>query len=266
MIIFGFSKTSDHVRCFTDTTGNQNLNIMANIDIENDKGNEKNRPADIDIEKKKSGSVWPWILGLAIVIVGAWILIELLGNGDDTDESLVVDTQEQVEEGVIERENPMADDRATTDANNPIVAYTAFLSEYKATEAMGLDHGFTSEAIERLGASLKAVATRMEVEETPEVEKATAIMDRYARDIRQDPLKASHADSINVVLMAATDVINAMQDAQFPELNSKVETLRDISKGFNGGELTLNQKGELKRYFNISQEVLARMYRESDEV
>lgn len=68
--------------------------------------------ADIDLERKSSGSLWPWIAGLAVLALLAWGVGEAL----DTDEAAVVasDDVEEVREPET-REAETLDGAATRD-------------------------------------------------------------------------------------------------------------------------------------------------------
>lgn len=53
--------------------------------------------ADLDVQPKKRGSVWPWILLLLIIAVGAYFFLRNRGdindavNGTNTTDSTIVD-------------------------------------------------------------------------------------------------------------------------------------------------------------------------------
>ena len=39
--------------------------------------------ADIDVERKSGASIWPWIIGLIVLALLIWALMELLGDDDE---------------------------------------------------------------------------------------------------------------------------------------------------------------------------------------
>lgn len=64
--------------------------------------------ADIEIERKRGGSVWPWILGLLLLLLLGWLLWEWLD-----------DDREVVEEPAVVTE-PVVADPATTAPVQPL--------------------------------------------------------------------------------------------------------------------------------------------------
>jgi len=187
---------------------------------------------EIKIEKKKP--VWPWILGLAILV----FLIYFLAFYDRPDM----------------KEAPQTTSLIDVKENNVTVAeFVRFIEE--DSREMGVDHVYTNEALLKLIEATKAMADEINFDVQANLDKAR----EYAKLITEDEFKASHANSIRNAADILTDALQRMQQARYPELTNEASELRNAAGSIKPDVLTLDQKDEVKGFFGKAADLLKKM-------
>jgi hypothetical protein len=194
--------------------------------------------AEIEIEKKKSK--WPWIL-LALLILAALLYFFVWADDDtdDMDDMENVTTEQVVEENEVEEETAEWEDNAGDTTS--VQAFDAYIKN----PDMGLDHKYTNGALLKLIAVVKTVADKNSVDINADLQNAK----KEANSIKKDPMKVTHANSIKDAGQHILKGLKTIQEEKFPDLSNAYS---DVDKAFakiEGNQETLNQKEEVKTFF-----------------
>ena len=195
--------------------------------------------ADIDIEKKKP--IWPWIL-LGLLIIAAIIAFFLWFDGDEEDD---IDDVEPVANS-----DNMA--TLTSDTEGVIAAYTAFLDE---DMDMGIGHEYTHSGLTQLIEAVRQVADDLDVDVDADLAEAKA----NANDIMKDPMDVDHANKIRNAVQVIAGALVTIQQERFPQLGQESDKLRDYAQNIMPDTKTLNQKEDVKTFFQQAEDLLTKM-------
>ena len=220
--------------------------------------------AQIRIEEKKSGSVFPWILGLLLLGLVAWAAFAFL---DDEDNDGALLDAEELEYPAAEMATEITgepdgtfidgDDEVVVEYDAYAPAFTKFMDYTVNMEGeMGLDHEFSHNAITYLAEATEAVADAYDVEITDNTERAKQLAD----DITKDPYATDHADKIRLAAINITETLERVDKWAFDTRNADaLSNLRKEAQAINGKTLTLNQKEDVRGFFKAARNVLAGM-------
>lgn len=140
-----------------------------------------------------------------------------------------------------------------SDNNNTISEYINFVSA--DNNKMKLDHAYTSEALLKLTDATKAVADKAHYTINEDLNK---IKD-YAKQVTEDKLATTHANDIKKAADVITKVLGSIQEMKYPALSNEAGQLKEASSAINPDVLTLQQKNEIKKYFEKAADLLAKM-------
>lgn len=225
--------------------------------------------ADIDIQKK-SKPVWPWILGVLLLIAVAWVTIDALNDGGpETGETAILDrpvvTEQPVvvvpepEEGLIEEPTSEVIAQAEeAELQGPAKDFVTFVDTSKASADMGLHHEYTSTGIQQLSSALSYIVETKFADDV-ELGKRKDLMEKKANQIQKDPMSLKHANMIQDAFVAASNVMDRLQQTGYPDLEEKVKDAKKAAKEINVSKPTLEQKDNVKNFFEESSEVVEAM-------
>ena len=202
--------------------------------------------AEIKIEKKKP--IWPWII-LVLVILA--ILYFLVFADDDNEEVEDVNTEQIEEEETTWEEE--ADTTWQEQANTGAVA--GYLSYVADESRMGVDHQYTNNALIELMNAVQAKADSMNYDISADMQQVR----QQAQKIQQDPAALTHANTIKDAGMQLANILQNMQEEEFPQLSSDVEEVKTAASNIDGSKQTLNQKDQVNKFFNEAADVLRKM-------
>jgi phenylalanyl-tRNA synthetase alpha subunit len=193
--------------------------------------------ARIDIERKRS-PVWPWILGVILVVVLVWILIDTNEREETTDVTTVV-TEPGEESGITSDE------------------VQTFLNTIADTSALGMQHEYTSNTIQQMSDALEYIADNSKAD--VEIQSTVAELNTKADNITRDPESTEHADKIKDAFVTTSDLISQLQESIYPDLNQEAQDVEQAAQNVNGEELTLSQKDEIHTFFQETAQVVRAM-------
>ena len=204
-------------------------------------------------EKKKSGSILPWIIGLLVLALAVWGITELFDEGDHTELDLVEEGYiDEVDDEVAEVGADI-DDAYLSDFN----AYMDYTTDMEGQ--MGLDHEFSHKAISLLASAASSVAESRNVMANDAQSKAQRAM-QLADDITKDPYATDHADKIRMAALMITDILENVDNESFNGANRmEITKLRKEAQDITAETLTLNQKEDVRSFFATARNVLSRM-------
>lgn len=197
--------------------------------------------AEIEIEKKNP--IWPWIL-ITILVIAA-LLYFFVWADDGTDD---VDDMDDVNTEQIDNNNEIDNEASNyQDAEN--MQYVALINEYDTyinDPQMGLDHEYANGALMKLISAVDATANELGVDIKADLEKART----EAQSISEDPLKVTHANSIKDSGKHILKALKTIQTEKFPDMSNAYSDIDSAFSKIDAGKETLNQKEEVKAFFN----------------
>ncbi|MBE0663130.1 MAG: hypothetical protein IH597_11770 [Bacteroidales bacterium] len=198
--------------------------------------------AEIKIEQKKQG--WLWII--AGLVVAALLIYFLVFHDSDRNTEAVSDAD------YISNTNEPAPSGVNGD-NGAVATYVTFVENNK--ENMGLHHDYTNEALLKLIEATNAKANEVGYEVRADMETVK----EYANRITNDSHETTHADNIRKAADILSDVLQNIQQAEYPDLADDVEELKSASTSIKPGVLVLDQKDAVKHYFAEASDLLQKM-------
>lgn len=191
--------------------------------------------AEIKIEKKQP--IWPWILAALAVLA-------LLGY-------FFIDTDK--DDDVAQESSETSDLTSVQENNGTVAAYVDFVKS--DTNRMTLDHHYTSEALTKLTQATEAMANEADYD----VQADLAEVKQYADQITDDAFETSHANSIRKAADIAARSLKNMQQAKYPSLSAEADQVSSAASAINPDVLTLDQKDQVKGFFDQAADLLAKM-------
>ncbi len=227
--------------------------------------------AEIRIEEK-SNAWLPILLGvLALLLIGG-IAFAVLNDDDDRVEQVAdVDANAPAVIPITGEEAPgtikpvaVADEDFDATWNGSEADYETNYIYYissldKVDSEMGLDHEYSKVALMALANSLVALSREQGMSEAVNITANSQLLREKAMDLTRDWRSTEHADMIREAAMVAVEVVDEIQDAKFPSMDNEVAALQEQAKSIKSGTLTLEQKGEVKKFFRMAADVLGSM-------
>ena len=222
--------------------------------------------ADIRVERK-STSIWPWLLGLALLVLAG---LFLFGAFDDDNDAYITDADDtELDEGTLES-NTVLDGDANDlpqptvvgnedgdyEVRKSIAAFTAFVDEPEVE--MNLEHDYTRKGLKLLAGSLTALADRYDIEDV-QLQNAKKVMINKANVLDNNWKSTDHADHIQEAFMSATKVMEQIQQKHLPGMSKEVRKVCDEAEGIDPHTLTLDQKNAVKTFFRDAADVVEQM-------
>ena len=192
--------------------------------------------AEIKIEKKKA--IWPWILLLLLIVAIAYYF-----STRDRGEA----TEEIVQSATVETVEPIK--QPETDY---IAIYLQFLEEGKQ---MDLSHGYSHDALTHLADAVNQKAMQFGMDVSSDMERVKMQADH----LTMNELETTHADSIRAASVILTNVLQKIQQANYPNLGDEMNDVSKAAKNIKPKKLTLDQKQVVKNYFEKTGQLLKGM-------
>ncbi|MEC5167152.1 hypothetical protein RCH18_002902 [Flavobacterium sp. PL11] len=190
---------------------------------------------EIKIEKKTS--IWPWIFLLLGIIAAIWFFFFR------TDETNV---QEVVTDTDTEMVQPMEDNNAVSD-------YIMFVNN--DPDKMGLDHEYSSEALNKLTTAVEATANKQNFDISADIAKAR----QFTEEIQKDPTATNHSDKIKGAADILSMALKNLQQEKYSNLTAEADSVKAAAAGINPAVLTLDQKDAVKNFFTTAADLLTKM-------
>lgn len=197
--------------------------------------------AEINIEKKKP--IWPWILlGL---LLAAIVLFFVLSDNDEQSE-------QASDEPVIE-ETSSQDEQE----KRKMTSLSTFIKTVEEEDGkMGIDHVYTHRALTQMTEAMRAVAEQQNIDINADLD----ILVNRADSVKQDPLELTHANSIKKAFETANAAFATLaQQAQAENVEEGVEHLETHTENLELDKPTLEQRQEVKGYFDKAAEILQKI-------
>lgn len=198
--------------------------------------------ADIDIQEKRKGAVWPWIIGVLALVLVVWGIAEMMGGEGD---EFVADTTEEI---VVD---PVP---APTDMERP-AEVTQFVQQCgtpgAAQDDMGLAHEYTQQCITSMTAALNAVITRAQVDGTDLSEQFATYREK-ADNLTQDPQSSEHAAMIDGIFDDAASLVSSIEESRAGTggaLDAQTDAVQQAADAVNATDPLLEQQETVGNFF-----------------
>ena len=205
--------------------------------------------AEIHIERKKK-PVWPWILGLLLLLFLIWLVVRWMAPADapvTATDTVVTDTM-----GTM----PPGTDTATTataGVPNEVREFTLRCRVAQGTtpEAAGPDHEWTRTCLDLLARSISAVAAQRSA--SPDITQRLDTVRQQIESIREsDATSVAHSNQARQAAIESAEALRSMQQAfagTNQQVQSSVDNAHAAAQQIRGTEALLNQKDTLTRFF-----------------
>ncbi|MEW5929336.1 MAG: hypothetical protein AB1941_17930 [Gemmatimonadota bacterium] len=215
--------------------------------------------ADIDIERKGPG-IWPWIIGLLVLALVAWLLVEALADDDEAVEQPVA--------AVTEPAPPPADPVATAPAAAGAAgaaALPAAAQEYMTTCAprepgsMALDHQYTSDCIRRLVASVEAMVRQPGMAGVDVQAQLADARQRAERLVQTPETSAEHAGMTREAFTSLAALLGTVQDQRYPAMDGQATRLEQTAGSVQPSRPLLDQREAVQDFLRQAGDLLQGM-------
>jgi len=206
--------------------------------------------AEIKIEKKSKKPIWPWIIGLLLLVGAIWVIGEVADSPENelAEEEMHLAPEAQPGDeisDISETEAPVAGTAAIDD-------FLAYVEDDKIEDQMGLDHQATSDALMKLSAALKEISNGQFEQEIGQIEQS-------AQQIQGNPESLKHADVVSSAFTNAANVLEQIQTSQFPDAEGDVKEVMEKSKLINEDQQMTNQKENIEDFFDEAADAIETM-------
>ena len=199
-------------------------------------------------EKKKSGSILPWIIGLLLLALVIWGVAEAF---EETDEEVY--TEEVVDDADVVA--PVANE---VDYATPIAAYMTTTASMEGE--MGLDHEFSHQALSQLAEATVSLAESKGLTDEASARQKADRVRQLADEIMRDPMSGDHGDKIGMAAMLITEILEDVDQQSYgSQSTDAITTMRNEAQEISGETLTLNQKDNVRSFFSQARTVLQKM-------
>lgn len=214
--------------------------------------------AEINLEHKKR-AIWPWILGLIVLLLLVWLVVEMT----DRDEPEVIG-------GVVSDTAVAVTDTSLTGGAPVAGAVPAPLQQYLSTcrqaegsqpSAMGAEHEFTTTCLSLLADSMSAVAAQRPMDS--QINDQLSTLRQQIASIREsDASSLDHSNRTREAAIAGANALGAMHRA-YAGTNAQVETAvgsaRNAAQQIQPTEQLLNQNAQVTAFFREAGNALQAM-------
>jgi hypothetical protein len=209
--------------------------------------------ADLDVERKTGPVLWPWILGLLLLAVLAWLIFSMMGR-DDRPAAVTTDT-------VAREQAPAASPAAMLPPAVEAFMRDCYLEEGTRAETMGMEHEFTLNCLEQLAGSLEGLAQQRPG--APNIDQHTQTIRDRARQIRESPdTSLEHATWTREAADSGAAALESLHQAWHPgdqQVQRSVAQTRQAAQGIRPDDQHLEQLSDLRSYFRSAGEAMRQL-------
>ena len=227
--------------------------------------------AEIRVERKEGGSIWPWIIGLLALLLIGWLLYSMFGRDEDTavDQFGTVGDTMAMAPGVMPMDTGMAAGTGMGAGAAMAAGVPAEVQQFQQTCAepgaaqaqAAMDHQFTIDCTRQLTTALEAVVRRDTVGSTALEPRLQEMRPRVAA-ISQDPQATDHANRVRDAFTSIASLMNSVQETRpnaAPALRTQVSGVQQAAQGVSATTPLLDQKEQIGNFFRSAGEALRSM-------
>ncbi|HEY8400276.1 MAG TPA: hypothetical protein VIK89_03385 [Cytophagaceae bacterium] len=204
--------------------------------------------ADIRIEKK-SKPLWPWILGVLVVIGLVWAVVQF---SDSKKQETAYNTEQKTTGEPTEWQTQGEPTEETSMAN--VNSFVAFINEEEVTDQIGIDNQITGDALDKLSAAMKDLAG-----DDQTFHQQINSIEQTAQEIKEDPESMSEGTKVTEAFHSASNLLSDIQASKYPGAEEAVIQVEDAAKAVTAEDQLQNQQREIKTFFEESAKALEEM-------
>ncbi len=121
---------------------------------------------------------------------------------------------------------------------------------------MGVDHEYSSEALDYLIDAVEEKADMLNVDVRADLDEAR----RNASEITKDPNKLNHADLIKKSGRIIVQALTTLQTEKFPTLKDDIAKVNTAVNKIDTSVKTLDQKNKVNDFFKSAESLLLKMH------
>jgi hypothetical protein len=218
--------------------------------------NKEDTVADINVERR-GPSIWPWIVGLLVLALLIWALIEMFGDRDQ-----VAVTDRTVATEPVTTEQPLA---PVTTTETPAV-FASFQQQCVQTQAgqeMGLQHEYTANCLRMLADGLEDVVRRDQATQAnlqPQVQTVRQQADRLQQSAADNMQHANMARDAMTSAVTAMENIHQQRWGTDTQLHEPVRQARQAAESINPQTPLTEQNQTVNQFFQHSWNALQNMH------
>lgn len=209
--------------------------------------------------KREKRPLWPWIIGLLVVMLLIWLLLETMGR----DEEAAVATGTAVTETITPAPTATTDPADAAVLPQQVEEYmrTCYVEEGAEPETVGREHEFSTNCLNLLAGSMSAVAQQRPAD--PAIDQQIENVRQQAEAIREsDPASLEHSNAVRRAAEASAEALGTMQQAfagTDQQAVSSVDRAREAAQQISPTEALLEQKDVLRTFFREAGNALRNM-------
>lgn len=220
--------------------------------------------AQIDLQRKRGGTWWPWVLGLILLLLLVWVLVEALGR--DTEPAAVAPDTVGAPPAVAPP--PTAREYGTADEARAALPGTVQEYEQTCTQAgedpadMGMQHEFTVNCMQLMAASFDAAVQSDTVGELVLDERVESFRSNGERLEQSDPAARDHADIVAESMRSAAELMATLREERFPDdqqIDQATERVREAADSMTSERPMLEQQDTVEQFFQSMGDALRRI-------
>lgn len=147
----------------------------------------------------------------------------------------------------------VAEEYNDVDDYSAIALYSAYIAD---TDKMGVDHEYSSEALDYLIDAVEEKADMLNVDVRADLDEAR----RNASEITKDPNKLNHADLIKKSGRIIVQALTTLQTEKFPTLKDDIAKVNTAVNKIDTSVKTLDQKNKVNDFFKSAESLLLKMH------
>jgi hypothetical protein len=217
--------------------------------------------ADIDIQRKDSTPIWPWIVGLVVIALLVWAAMRMFGGRDEEAGPVPADTIQHAD--TVVDGGPLAPE--ALDATGQTVAMRGFMADCQGEQAAGNDpagvRDYAAACFEQLATALQNVARREGADSN--VDQQTRAVQEQARQLRDAaPGTQEQAMLTRQAALSSANALEAVQQAWFgdnAQIRGSVEQSRQAAQQIQPAQQTAALAGDLRTFFRRAGDALGAM-------
>jgi hypothetical protein len=202
--------------------------------------------------KKKSSPVWPWIIGILIILAAVWFILEFVL----TEEGIRFGEKYRIEERYVE---PNGDNYPTH--TKRIDDFIAMINDRSFIEE-SVDEEKAKDGMQLLSEALNEVVEEQDIQSQEIIADKHVLSEQVNNNELNNKEGIGSSGDINRSFYTAANLITGIQQEQYPELAGVAAEVQESAMAIEPSE-DISEQGELVKDFLIKSGYALQYMRES---
>lgn len=202
--------------------------------------------ADIDLERKRNRTWWPWVIALLVTILAIWAVAEVLEDDEVpiASDEIVAPTPLDPQPGPAAEMGPAGEGPAAAVAD-----FRQRCVETTDDQDMSRQHQWTVSCLERMAAAMESTIQADAVGSIVLQERLETLRQR-ANEVRQSDASATtHAATVSAAFDAGAELVETYQEERGATGAEYAEDVREAADRLSAEAQLLEQKDAVKTFF-----------------